>query len=932
MKRQQSKTTPVFRAVLLSSLALAAASIAFPQSVIDISPSSSTLDSTNPNGASGGRINRLAVKPGDNQVFYAASEWGGIFKSNDGGQNWRHMPGHVPVATWDVAVDLEDTDRAYATSFYDGREDSIAGISISTDGGVTWIHPATAVPPEDFCFAEERRTEPRAYGIAIDPEEPANIFVGTGCGLAVSNDHGDTWGWIDPTPGDAADDIWDVVVHDGGIVDVCGNDGHLRRDTAGNWSTATGAALPGGQCSLAVSPDEPDTLFAVSGLQIFETTNGGASWPTTYVNPNPQGRIPFVVVNDRVGSAFDLWFADVNLFRASCSTPAGGGGGARCPASGSWTNLNANAHADAGDLVFDSEDDTDSCPTLFSNDGGIYVNTTTSSPGCQTPTWEQPSATPHALYVLDLEGVGRFGSSFEEVYIGNQDNGSFGATNAGSTSPAWSNQDCCDVFDVAATASNVVSSLCCITPGPANQLVLSTAGMPGGTRLAAASRPPGNVPTFRFLDTVASFGPNDFVVITTSGIFITQNINASPVTWTQLGATTSPFNPCGIQVAFNGSTPSFFVKSRGCNGNRVGTLFRFDGTTATGNWTQVQRTGAGGFGVFAVDANDPDRILASDLNGPTGIEMVLTEDGGTTWDNLPQLDDLMTGGGEFRINNNTGPTVLPGSAAMVFSGYPQPNMVAISPGDGDYMIAGAVDAGVFVSSNGGGGWARITDPMTPGASGTPHIPRPRYAHFEHRTGFSPQVSVWIGSQGRGVWKANLERPVSHCDRVPALCGSIDFDRDIIFAECLIRGCRLLDPVPRNCMLKWDCPGCTPNGLCPPWFNISIEDPDHVWRVDLIDQFGQGVPHELSRTDRGVVISFRPSKGDYVEGFIGDYFLELRMGPKGELGKRYKLPATVSAGDRPFRAKGVKPVQRYGRPGQTPKQDLKIMNSSGGGPD
>jgi hypothetical protein len=104
----------------------------------------------------------------------------------------------------------------------------------------------------------------------------------------------------------------------------------------------------------------------------------------------------------------------------------------------------------------------------------------------------------------------------------------------------------------------------------------------------------------------------------------------------------------------------------------------------------------------------------------------------------------------------------------------------------------------------------------------------------------------------------------------------------------------------------------------------------VWQVDLIDKFGQGVPHELSRTDRGVVLSFRPSKRDYVDGFIGDYFLELRMGPNGELGKRYKLPATVAAGDGPYRAKGVEPVQRHGHSNPPATQELKVQKTSGGG--
>src|SRR5262249_29871169 len=48
----------------------------------DISPNNSDLDTNgSPNGASGGRVNGLASVPGTNTTFYAASEWGGIYKS-----------------------------------------------------------------------------------------------------------------------------------------------------------------------------------------------------------------------------------------------------------------------------------------------------------------------------------------------------------------------------------------------------------------------------------------------------------------------------------------------------------------------------------------------------------------------------------------------------------------------------------------------------------------------------------------------------------------------------------------------------------------------------------------------------------------------------------------------------------------------------------
>src|ERR1700722_15872463 len=72
--------------------------------VEDISPDQSTLHDTDPDGASGGRVNALALASGD-EIAYAASEWGGIYKSRDGGYKWTHLDSHLPSATWRVKVD-----------------------------------------------------------------------------------------------------------------------------------------------------------------------------------------------------------------------------------------------------------------------------------------------------------------------------------------------------------------------------------------------------------------------------------------------------------------------------------------------------------------------------------------------------------------------------------------------------------------------------------------------------------------------------------------------------------------------------------------------------------------------------------------------------------------------------------------------------------
>ena len=298
----------------------------------EINPSNSTI--ADADAATGGRVNGIGVVPGNNRIFYAASEWGGLFKTTDGGLNWTRLNGHQPVATSRVRVDPSNANRVYATSLFDGRTSSLAGINVSSDAGVTWRHPATATPPVGFCASTSRQSEPSAFGLAVDPSNPQNVFAGTNCGLAISSDRGATWRYVDPTPGDPADDVSDVIAHQG-IIDVCGDDGHLRSTDGGaTWTgvAAGGTRLTSGRCSLAVSPDESYVLFATVGTTIFESDNAGGTWSSPYANPSPQGRTPFVQTNDRAGASFDLWFGDIRLYRSACLTPspAAAGGTARC--------------------------------------------------------------------------------------------------------------------------------------------------------------------------------------------------------------------------------------------------------------------------------------------------------------------------------------------------------------------------------------------------------------------------------------------------------------------------------------------------------------------------------------------------------------------------------------------------------------------------
>lgn len=102
--------------VIVPYLAANAASAQMTVVVRDISPDQSSSDAANPNGASGGRVNGLGVDRTTAARVFAASEWGGLFRSLDSGLTWAHLDGHVPTTTWDVEVDPTNSNRVYATS------------------------------------------------------------------------------------------------------------------------------------------------------------------------------------------------------------------------------------------------------------------------------------------------------------------------------------------------------------------------------------------------------------------------------------------------------------------------------------------------------------------------------------------------------------------------------------------------------------------------------------------------------------------------------------------------------------------------------------------------------------------------------------------------------------------------------------------------
>ncbi|HEV8363779.1 MAG TPA: sialidase family protein [Gemmatimonadaceae bacterium] len=95
--------------------------------------------------------------------------------------------------------------------------------------------------------------------------------------------------------------------------------------------------------------------------------------------------------------------------------------------------------------------------------------------------------------------------------------------------------------------------------------------------------------------------------------------------------------------------------------------------------------------------------------------------------------------------------------------------------------------------------------------------------------------------------------------------------------------RVSDPIPKNCLVKWNCPGCE-GGLCPGFYHIFLDDIDPaVWNVEIVGRTGETLPQQQQRVGNGIVVSFRPRRDNYRPRDIGDYYLTLestRPMPKG----------------------------------------------------
>lgn len=229
-------------------------------------------------------------------VVYAATDGGGIFKTEDGGATWRFLGGLSDVYVTALAVDPHP-DAGAPRLLYVGTEDG--GIFRSYTGGQTWIPQVEAQP---ISSVSDIFVDPN-FCTSGDPP-CREIYVASRVdGVWKSADRGVSWTKMTPN-GLTTSVVSGLALSPKGILPTkvyAGTEGgHVFKYdplTPASWTeggTAT-TPLPEEVISLAVHPTAPQTIYAglsggeggFGGGGVYRTINDGLSWEKVNI-PTPR--------------------------------------------------------------------------------------------------------------------------------------------------------------------------------------------------------------------------------------------------------------------------------------------------------------------------------------------------------------------------------------------------------------------------------------------------------------------------------------------------------------------------------------------------------------------------------------------------------------------------------------------------------------------
>ena len=196
----------------------------------------------------------------------------GVLKSSDGGQTWEHINnGLTNLYIGTLFMHPEDPDILLAASANNAYHEG-GGTFLTENGGETW----EMVAPFE------------ANSVEFSTANPDIAYAGNAIFIFRSEDRGRTWQIItDPeyqwgAPGVVAGFPIDFQVDPRDenriFANNYGGGNFLSEDGGRTWTTASNGYTGALMKDIAVSPDDPASVYASAGSGLFVSPNGGTQW------------------------------------------------------------------------------------------------------------------------------------------------------------------------------------------------------------------------------------------------------------------------------------------------------------------------------------------------------------------------------------------------------------------------------------------------------------------------------------------------------------------------------------------------------------------------------------------------------------------------------------------------------------------------------
>lgn len=723
----------------------------------------------------GGRTRALAVDVTNDNILFAGSVNGGLWRSADGGQQWTRVSSvqSNQSITW-IAQDQRaghtntwyyTTGEGYGAShsgagaYYLGN-----GVFKSTDGGLTWASlPATATnTPQVFDAPYDI-----GWKIVTDPHDTVNDVLYLACyGIIYrSTNGGATWA-LDKGSTSTYSYFTDVDITGTGVVygtfsSDGGQKGIWRKDPATNtWTDITPPAWDTASYDrvvIGVNPsNEAEAYFlAVTfGLGKMSTdfkgdTEYAALWKYTYLSGNGSGaggqwndlsaNLPYdgsQFGNFNTQGGYDLilrvhptqsnivFIGGTNLYRSTDGFTSTANtrliGGYDPLSTLPFYGVYPNHHSDQHNMVF-----LNNSPNVMiqSNDGGLVRTTDCTA---DPVLWQDINRTyvTSQFYTIALD----HGSNNDIIIGGLQDYGTW-FTHTSNVSDDWTHPGLGD------------GAFCAIDDNHYNYYMSRQEGKVARVQLDTN----GNVTGFRRIDPQGGSGymfispfildpnnPDIMYLAAGNKIWRNDSLTHIPLTgqwdsipdgWSML-PDTLPVNGSLVSALTACKTPANRVYA----GTSTRTILRMDNantsTPVTTDITNILVPTSSNVSCIAVDPYDGDRIMVSYSNYSV-YSIFLSEDGGLTWTKCA---------GNLESNNNgsgSGPSV---------------RWVSMIPTGNGYVYLAATSTGLY-GTNSLNGLNTVWTQLEPNTIGTSIVDMMDYRESDGL--------VAVATHGAGVFSAHL---------------------------------------------------------------------------------------------------------------------------------------------------------------------------------